>query len=72
MNNGDAQNYRPKTTETDDGGLEKKLRHYHREGGAGAGTDAVKNLEGEIAKANASHEERLKKARPQQSKTANR
>jgi hypothetical protein len=72
MSNADAQSHRPKTTEIGDGGMEKKLRHYHREGGAGAGTDAVKNLEGEIAMANASHEERLKKARPQQSKTANR
>jgi hypothetical protein len=72
MNNADAQNHTAKTTEIDDGGLEKKLRDYHREGGAEAGTDTVKKLEGEIAMANASHEERLKKARPQQSKTANR
>ena len=62
----------PKPAETDDGGLEKKLRDYHRQGGAGAATDAVKSLEGEIALANATNEQRLEKARPQQSKTANR
>jgi hypothetical protein len=62
----------PKSTEIDDGGLEKKLRDYHRQGGAGAATDAIKSLEGEIALANATNEQRLEKAWPQQSKTANR
>jgi hypothetical protein len=72
MSNANPQSHRPKPTDTDDGGLEKKLRDYGRKGGSQAGTDETKALEGEIALAHATHDQNLKKARPQLSKTAKR
>jgi hypothetical protein len=56
----------------DDGGLEKKLQDYHREGGSDSQSDAAKSLEGEIAKAHASQDAQLNKALPEQSRTAKR
>jgi hypothetical protein len=73
MSNPNPQSRRSKPTDSDDsGGLEKKLSDYGRKGGAQAGTDATKTLEGDIASAHAKHDQDLNKARPELSKTAKR
>ncbi len=63
---------RSDTIAPEDGGLEKAVRDYQEAGGSDAETDTTKELEGKIAKASATHDQQLKKGRPEISRTADR